>query len=348
MPAPKTSPKEEFFRTQLVPAGQVVELYLHYAPDYLRKALSQLLFETLGLVSVFAISPATPDRKPTFQALGRAVASLTGFLKGELALLEQKGPRHNAKFKANAASVESELKPLVAALLQAIKYTSAKRTSWLERLMRDPTPLTANGRYNKWRTFVKNLDFQENMQALGLGAAAKGVPALGSAQGRQEVPLLWRACFAGEAADGLAAPPDQALLPPGVRITVSATGMLNVAYAFEPRKALAKYLKTVTTTLPPETEALLVPLEFARTCNYRQLAGVIDELLAWQALQLSQAGQTEKAIGAWSESCRMAALQAKLDQTFTEEERALLHKANLLGTSPKPAAKRTVRARKAA
>lgn len=336
--------KEEFFRTKLIPAGQVAEIYVHQAAPYQRKDLSQMLFETLGLVSAFAISPSTPNRKGLFVSLGEHVQTLIDLMRTDLDELKAPPTRRlGTSFRASVNTATTRFKPVVEALLLEMKYSPAKRAAWMESVMRVPTPLTQKGQYSKWRTFVRHIDFQENMRTLGLAHAAKDMPTLGSSQGREEAPLLWRECFTTTAGENHVAPSAGALLPPGVVIKSNATGLLDVQYEIDPRKVLKKALKEVAGQAPPELEDLLKPVSFSRTCEFRQLAAVIDELFTWRDAQLAKADETQLKIAAWREATHVASLQDKLSQMFTPEERALLEKANVINAAAKPAAKRGTR-----
>lgn len=341
------SMKEEFFRTKLIPAGQVAEVYLHNASSWLRKDLSQLLFETLGLVSAFAISPSTPNRKGLFASLGENVQNLIDAMRADLEALKAPKPKMGSTFSSAANSGSRRFKPLIDAILHDMKYVPEKRAKWMEGVMQTPTPLTQKGQYSKWRTFVRHIDFQENMRILGLAYAAKDMGALGSAQGREEAPLLWRECFdtvPGEADD---ARPAGTLLPAGVAIKSNATGLLDVHYEFDPRKVLKKFLKDVTAKVPPELDELLLTVSFDRACEFRQLPTIVDELLAWREAQLAKAEETQLKIAEFVETLRVAALRERLSKEFTDEERALMEKANIISAVIKPAAKRTPRPRKA-
>ena len=341
------SPKEEFFRTKLIPAGQLTEVYLHHASRIRVAALSRDVFEILGLVSAFAISPSTPADTAIFMALGQSIEQIISLLRGDLVGINCAKPtsEQTRDFRAGQNSILERLKPHLDALLTTMKYVPQERGAWLENLMRTATPLTRNREYKKWRTFVRNLDFEQNMQSLGMRDVAKALPALGSHQGREEAPVLWRACFDSAWQDGQGLVQSAPYLPTGVEVKSTATGLLEVTRSYDHRKVLKKVLAPLPDTTPDVAKRLEVAV-FSKTCHYTELAGTIAEVIAWIEEQSVLAESTKNIISKAAEESKMAALRAKLTSTFTPDELALLAKVNALSdvaVKVKPATRPRVR-----
>lgn len=337
------SPKEEFFRTKLIPAGQVAEVYLHHMAERSRGPVSLILFENLGLASAFAISSATPNDKALFAVLGSSVQQIINLLREDLLAVNRQRPaaEHTRAFRASQGRVVERLQPHIATLLETMKYVPEGRGNWLATLLAKPTPLTTTREYKKWRTLVRNLDFDLNMQSLGLSEAAKVLPVLGSHQGKAEAPVLWRKCFDTVWANGAVLVQGGPYLPAGVSVKSTSTGMLEVTHNFDHRKVLKKAAAALTQAAP-EVAARLEPAVFFKICHYTELVETIAEVVAWVEAQGVKAEETQVIIAQVAEAEKVDALRAKLASTFSPEELELLAKVSALpgaAVKAKPAAR---------
>lgn len=349
--SPETTPvKEVFFREQLVPAGQLAELYLEKVKkhcSWVHHGLSQLLFDNLGLVSIFAISPATPADKKLFSAMSVQLDHLKSTLKEDLLTLNVKKPdsTHSSAFRFQVKDLANRIKPQIEALRTCMQFSDEKRGRWMDHLVEKPTPLTQKGRYSKWRTLVRNMDFQLNMNAMGLGTVAADV-SLGSAQGREELPELWRTLFhSGAGATAVEAAPgdNPGYLPTGITVQSNNVGALVVSAKFDPKKALKKLLaeaSAIGIPLSAEINERLVPVELSSVCGYTELPATVAEAIQWKANLLKQADETGAMIVAFQKSSKLEQARARLQQTLSEEDLQLLAEAGDLKFGTMPATKR--------
>lgn len=353
--APASTPvKEAFFQEQLVPAGQLAELYLEKVKKHCNWAhhgLSQTLFDNLGLVSIFAISPATPADKKLFSAMSAQLDQLKTTLKEDLLTLNVKKPdsSHRAAFLSRVKLLSEKIKPQIFALRAWMQFSDEKRGDWLFPLIEKPTPLTQLGRYGKWRTLVRNMDFQLNMTAMGLSLVAADI-SLGSSQGREELPELWRKLFhsgVDAAAAGATPLSNSGYLPTGITVQSNNVGALAVSAKFDPKRALKKTLAeaaAIGIPLTAEINERLVAVELTSLCGYNDLPAMVAEAIQWKANLLKQAEETGEMIVAFQKSSKLEKARAKLQQTLSEEDLQLLADAGDLkfGTNPavKPRAKK--------
>lgn len=338
------SPKEAFFRTRLIPAGQIAEVYLHHASHVYAGELSRDVFETLGLASVFVVSPATQADTEIFTALGESILQIIKLLRSDLLGINCAKPtsEQTRVFRTNQRTIGERLAPHLDAVLTTMQYAPKNRGPWLENLMNTATPLTCNRSYKKWRTFVRNLDFEKNMHNLGMVDVVKALPALGSHQGKEEAPALWRACFDSSFEEGEDVVQGAPYLPSGVEVRSTATGLLEVTHSYDHRKVLKKMLLSPMPDANPDFAERLEVAVFSRTCHYTELADTIAEVIAWVDEQSALAESTKGIISKAVEESKMSALRAKLTSTFTPEELALLAKVNALAdvaVNVKPAAR---------
>jgi hypothetical protein len=331
--------KEAFFHDYLVPTGQVAEIYLHQVKklcSWHHKELSSLLFDNLGLVSTFAISPATRADKKLFQSLTTQVECLQSVLKADLQHVNTAKPDHKqlTAFRSAANTLAGRLKLHVTTLHTCMKFSDDSRGAWLARLAQEPTPLTRQGRYSKWRTLVRNMDFQVNMALQGLAALASDMP-LGSHQGREEVPELWRTLFHSDVATATAPSTADAAsdyLPAGVTVQSNSVGALAVSCRFDPKKVLKKLLAAVgaDAPLPPDITERLVAVDYTAVCGYKELTATVDEAIEWKTNMVQQAEETSQMVVTWQEKDKLAKARAKLQQSLSAEELALLAKSGVL------------------
>jgi hypothetical protein len=348
---PATTPlKEAFFQEHLVPTGQLAELYMEKVKKHCKwdhHKLSQMLFDNLGLVSIFAISPATPSDKKLFSAMSVQLEHLKSTLKEGLLKLNVKKPdsSHTSAFRSQAMGLAGRIKPQLEALRTCMGFSDTKRGVWLDALVEKPTALTRKGRYSKWRTLVRNMDFQLNMASMGLATVAEDV-SLGSAQGREELPELWRNLFRSgvETSTSTADTTEEtaSYLPAGITVQSNHVGALAVSAKFDPNRVLKKLLAEVSTVgaaLPAELKERLVCVEFTALCGYRDLPATVAEAVQWRANLTAQAEETGTLIVAVHKQGKLAQARAKLQQTLSEEDLALLAEAGDLKISASPAKK---------
>jgi hypothetical protein len=362
--SPATTPvKEVFFQEQLVPTGQLAELYLEKVKKHCKwehHKLSQMLFDNLGLVSIFAISPATPADKKLFSAMSVQLEHLKSTLKEGLLKLNVKKPdsSHTSAFRSQVLGLAGRIEPQLEALRTCMQFSDTKRGVWLDSLVEKPTALTQKGRYSKWRTLVRNMDFQMNMAGMGLATVAEDV-SLGSSQGREELPELWRSLFrsgvdsSAPAAD--TAEDSSSYLPAGITVQSNHVGALAVSAKFDPNRVLKKLLaevSTVGTPLPAELKERLVSVEFTALCGYKDLPATVAEAIQWRANLTAQAEETGTLIVAFQKMGKLAQARAKLQQTLSEEDLALLAEAGDLklsaSTAKKPSTKKPAAVKPAA
>jgi len=346
---PATTPvKEVFFQEQLVPTGQLAELYMEKVKKHCKwdhHKLSQLLFDNLGLVSIFAISPATPSDKKLFSAMSVQLEHLKSMLKEGLLKLNFKklDSTHTSAFRSQAMGLAGRIQPQLDALRTCMQFSDEKRGAWLNPLVEKPTALTQKGRYSKWRTLVRNMDFQLNMAAMGLATVADDV-SLGSAQGRDELPELWRSLFrAGvDTSSADASPGDNpSYLPTGITVQSNNVGALAVSAKFDPKRVLKKQLAEATAVgipLSAEINERLVSVELTTLCGYNDLPATVAEAIQWKANLTKQAEETGEMIAAFQKSSKLEKARARLQQTLSAEDMQLLAEAGDLKFGVKPVA----------
>jgi hypothetical protein len=343
--------KEQFFSLHLVPTGQLAEMYFRLAPAKqtgkvtrfvhgASEQAAQFLYDALGLTSAFAISPATPADAKLFKKLIADVEAIASFLSTELAPLNHEHPSSAVKsaFNKNAITFAERLRPLTDQLLKTIEFAPASSVQWMKRIMAVPTALTMDGKYSKWRTLVRNYDFEENMRKRGHYLTAKAVAPVGSSAGMEQAPALWRECFDtdwGSADRVRAARPT---LPKRAEVKSNASGLLDITMTFDPRRALKKVLASITPLPAGEFRDDLAEVRFERTCDYTQLPAVVQEMNEWELAQFDKTAKTTKKLMKWEEGQRVKAVQAKFEKNFTDEERELLAKGKPRATTRRKAA----------
>jgi len=346
---PALAVKEAFFQEYLVPAGQLAELYGEQLKKHCKWAnphLAQLLFDNLGLVSIFAISPATAPDPNLFSALSEQVGHLKATLTEDLLHLNVAKPDHKrvSAFCSAARTLAERVNPHIAALRTCMNFSDKKRGAWLKPLVEKPTALTQNGRYGKWRTLVRNMDFQTNMSAHGLAALAERV-SLGSHTGREALPDLWRSLFHSSAtptAAGASAQNTSGYLPSGITVQSNNVGALVVACRFDPKRALKTMLAEVSTSgvaLPAEMDLRLEQVDFAVLCGFHELPATVEEAIRWKASQMVLAEETSRAIVEFQKADKLAKARVRLQQSLSAEDLELLAEAGDLALRVKPASK---------
>lgn len=343
-----TSIKEVFFRDYLIPAGQLAEVYVATNSTRIDEKVPRILFETLGLASAYAISPATPAIKSEFNPLSCAVQRIIDLLMEDLnfQISSKKSNENASKMYGNARSMAIRLEPLAKNLHEVIGYNPVLRGAWMGRIMEVPTPITKDGQYKKWRTFVRNIDFEKNMNGRGLQSLIAKMPTLASGEGKLQAPSLWRECFDVMWDGSKFVSTERAVLPQGVVVRSNDIGMLDVEFKSSLAGALKEAISHVKNA-PEEVIKAMAEVKFTKTCTFTELPAVIAEIMTWQQERASHLPGLLTRLREQAESEQMDALQAKLKASFSAEEIALLAKmspAKLVKPATAATTKRKARA----
>lgn len=194
----KTNQKETFFETLILPTGQMIELVLaHIAPHY-RAKYGVLMQEPLNKVAAFVLHPETPAQ--ALASLASPLVAVMGYLRNLLSSVNHAEPTASSVdvFIQQVENMQKVAGPLFANLEKAVGYHGGNATVWHSRY----TPPFA--KYAKWRTFVRNINFEENMKQLKLDDALRAfaeMGQIGSRTGREKAPELWDAIFQNEGSD---------------------------------------------------------------------------------------------------------------------------------------------------
>lgn len=321
--------KAQFFRKNLVPAGQVTEVLLSRLSDYRQQAIAHLIFEPLNLVACFAVSPKTPVNDPVFAKLGGFVDNFTNELREILKPIiagEKLTTAQSTEFRKNTTNLEERLKPFLSMLEATIGYAPAAHALWLENLLEQATPLTVGKSYNKWRTLVRNMDFKENMGRLGLGELAKSLN-LGSDQGKAALAELWSDTFHTNVVlvNDVKMKTD-AVLPSAIKVKSDATGMLEVTATYNTARHVPRIAGYKPEVYTAELNELLKEEQYRVVCEYRNLSATVEEAKAWLAGRMAAAPKIVAEYNAMHESFRIEQVRKKMESTFTPEELELLSK----------------------
>jgi hypothetical protein len=352
--------KERFFREHLVPAGQVLEVLLHMDCQWRtrddRVALSNAAFEVLNLAACYAMHPHTSD----LTNLQVAVNNLTVAM---VKALEDLGPRRAAyilepfgvKHRGNSGEVQSRyvtslhellknLPPLRDAIYAAIQYSPAKREEWLRTFTATTSALTAGGRTNRWRTFVRHLSWETAAGLMGVRAqlVEQGKTTnnlFSSSVGRAHAATLWSKVFSEPARVPTPASANEcarplAPLPDGVHVEVTPDKLLQVSVRFNPAALLGQdryYQLTMRQkhgqAASAELAKALATRQFQDKTDVAGLATVVATAEAWLGEQRATEGPLHQLFDDWLAAMRLTDVRAKLDKHFSTEERALLMQA---------------------
>lgn len=362
--------KETLFRELLVPAGLLAEILIAAVPARnsfkgerpSRERFAYDLFHTLNLASCYAINPEN-------QELGLLHAALTGFIDTLAAGLRQKSRTVTAIAKANHAAnfagllTEAQLSTLanslqehLAAIQMAIEYDPGKAQAWREAQIRISTPLTRNGRINRWRTLVRNSEWARCMGIVGFAPAHTGVNPFSSRVGIEKAPELWRDTFSHiarhaysepaapvkasavsvEPAPEIAVPANAVAasasetfrLPAGVTVNSTADGRLCVQGSFDPTDFLTSKqlleIKKGPGTASEELRSVLAVRKFEQLCEFPALAETLETVRQWRGTQDASRAAVQHAFGQWRITELRKGVQAKLKTHFNIEERRIL------------------------
>lgn len=357
--------KETLFRELLVPAGLLAEILIATVPMRnslkgerpTRAQFAYDLFHTLNLASCYIVNPENQD-------LGLLHSALTGFIETLSAGFLQKSHKSNtgttiakANHAANFAGLltEAQLEKLskelvehLAAIQMAVEYDPGKAQAWREAQTRIATPLTRNGRINRWRTLVRNSDWARCMGILGFAPAHTGVNPFSSRVGIEKAPDLWREAFshivrqavsapatpvkaagAGASAAVIASAPSGTFrLPVGVTVNSTADGRLTVQGSFDPADFLTskqlQEMKRGPGTASQELRAVLAVRKFEQLCEFPALAETLETVRQWRVTQDASRADVQHAFGQWRMAELRKGVQAKLKANFNTEERRIL------------------------
>lgn len=334
------STKEQFFRTSLVPTGQLLELYLQLVeqlfPVSKRSALNQSFFEPLNLASVYAIHPGNSDlsklevalenlRKTTVEAFSALGAKRDSVLLNALAhknnTLVAMRPMiaEHKKFVTRMDAIGRDIHA-------AIEYAPSLRQRWLEQHV-GLSALTKDGRTNRWRTFVRNLSWDYTLRLLKLdGKTPSARENFSSRIGQEKAPLFWAEVFpAGKASSASSA---SSRLPAGVKVSSGSTGELVVQANFDPRAALSasqlKQLKAPGAKPADELVNALLMRSFMKTCGLDDFVKTVHEAAAFMQEQRQDTDRVRALYDAWANELKLQQVKRKLSEHFSAEELGLL------------------------
>lgn len=360
-----TTIKEDIFRNQLVPAGQLLETMLRLPMGALhpglhsfknRQQLSNDVFDALGIAVCYVAHPHTADVSKLVEAVGGLIQKLIYVLDAITdarpgPVLETFGIRMrrsihdtNFEFVRRFDLFLKSLPELCSAVHKACQYEPAKRDVWLRSMTSPSTSLTTGGRMNRWRTFVRNLSWERTAELLNVKAklAAEGrlhSHPLSSEVGKRHAQSLWTKLFAEMAEAGAlmekgTSPTGLVPVSDGVAITMTADRLLEVSSRFNPAARLSKEttesigkLSNQGKTVPEALALDTAPRQFLVKTDVAGLAEVVGNATAWLAEQTAKQASLQQQYDSWVADEKLQVVRSKLDAHFSPEERELLRKA---------------------
>ena len=353
------STKEAFFRDHLIPAGQLFEILLEMRCTNLlqkeRTELSNLGFDMLNLAACYAAHPRISDHSKLelviqdftseilkiFESLG---PNATTYIVAAFGITNQDRLHQNSsvdvrrKFTESCRNFLSHTLPMLRMGIHlAIGYTPANRQEWIRAIVDGSLPLTKGGRLNRWRTFVRNTSWSRAATLAGIRGTLATSRRLeencfNSHAGREQVAALWAETFDTknvdlERNDGLKA------LPPGLHITSTPDRLLQVSLKFNPMSLLtpeqvaqlkAHQEKGPKASKELELLQLLDSKSFVRITDAAGLVAVVAESERWEAERRAALEPINSMLKDLQVQQRKEAIRAKLDSTFSTEDRELL------------------------
>lgn len=345
-----TQSKMEFFRDTLVPAGQLLEMLLALPNSGLPRPehneLAHRLFDTLNLAACYAIHPGSTD----LQKLSATVENLSKATVGTMNAMGSQAPAYissvfGVRHRGSASSVWTNLRKamqsfvkesprLCADIHKAIGFDATRRQAWLGEMLAAPSPLTATNRINRWRTFVRNLSWEQAAGRAGILATLDGarlveLNGFGSDAGRKHAKELWETTFSHLPEPSLGRPLEP--LPPGLCISTTPDRRLLVTASVEPRSLLDRsradqlaQRKRSGQALPEHLEEMLRPRTRSNRTDLDGLQHTLAETQAWLSDQRVGADALNAAVDAWLDALRKSQVLEKLERSFNTEERKLL------------------------
>lgn len=338
---------KQFFQEILIPAGQLLELYRTAsigAGNQTHALRCEEWQDTLNLTAAWAASRKTSDDSRSHVAnlivdLNRRLTTcmsarstdpkhwvLARVLKPALPSLSvpvQPGVRLD--YVSWADVVPKELRTSVH---QAIGYRAEIRGKWVELLAASSYLARQPAR---WRTLVRNTDWSDTLLKLGVNPKADNLGErltqhMGSGQGRALLPARW-AELLGEDEAAVVTPLEDEALPPGLTVEMALGRKLKVTAEFKPGSYVGKKLMGSVGPLPEKLRKALTPQTKELTVPWRELPTTVESLVQWQKDQVQSALKLAAQLEATAETNRLAALKAKFEATFSEEDRKLLAQA---------------------
>lgn len=343
--------KEVFFQQKLVPAGQLLELALAILADPTNSGphiqRSRMAFEALNLASCYALNP---DNR-ILDSLGLAI---DGFIATLAGVVSYTGSRD---YDSAQDKFRLELNLHCRTIFDDIGYEPENRSRWLEEQLRTLTPVTANNRISKWRTFVRNCAWTEALRHV-TGPRVALVESLraqlSTRIGTQLAPVLWAATFRAQPdVEGLVTALEQVAnlkqtaalvtepvlekktstiatlnpLPAGISVGMAAQGHLTVRAHISSSGQMAQdrvVALALAGTAWHALKAQLTTAEFLVECDVSTLASSVQAAEHWLAARGIEAS---KAIDQYISAQRaqsMDAIKEKLGSVFTAQELVLL------------------------
>jgi hypothetical protein len=383
--SPVFTNKETVFREYLLPAGLLAEIVIASVPMHnsikgerpTRARFAYDLFHTLNLAACYAINPENRDLGLLQSALSQFMVTASKGLPATIAKATQASAFSRILSDNQLAALSVALSEHLTAICKAIDYDPGKAQAWREAQTRIATPLTRNGRINRWRTLVRNSEWARCMGIVGLAPAQTGANPFSSRVGIEKAPDLWRETFSqimrpaysepapsttapegvvaavtGEAAPAAPAAPatgssETFRLPIGVTVNSTADGRLCVQGAFDPSNFLTskqlQEMKKAPSSVTPELRAAVAMRKFEQLCEFPALAETLNTVSQWRVTQDASRPEVQHAFGQWRLVELKKGVADKLKNNFNSEERRialemLLAEHRPAAATPDPAA----------
>ena len=354
--------RELVFRDSLIPCAQVLEVLLallkQNKPTDVALLFSADAVSTLNFAAVYALNPANRDLRQLVlatDAFRREMAAVFATLPGsrERVVIEgfrnQTGPYESTERRSVRKAIEErrdDLRVCLRNIEGTIGYSPEHQNQWLDK-HRTETPLTPDSTLSKWRTLVRNANWELAARDMGI---ARHVPAeelrhnlhFGSRQGRERFDKLWFDTFEPEDLDVREERP-ASRLPLGLQVTTTPNGRLHVHHEYDSRRALSsaqtKNLRAKDAEVPAKLKERLVVSMFDEDCDYADLPATVERAKAWLAKAKDGQDEIRALYDDFVTDTATKELQAKFEREFTPEQRALL--LGKLKPAQAPAAKKT-------
>lgn len=344
--------KASFFANHLVLTGKTAELLialnLQKRDDHQR--FVHQIFEPLNLAAAYAMNPVNDDLSGlslaldryrdsmvvVFHVLGaRLAVQAAGLFMGQRPAVPAKTA---AALRAAVAYFQNHLPALSGAIFEAVEYSDERRHAWLQEQTEHETPLTRHRRINKWRTFVRHLDWTACLGQFGVHASATATPnRFATRVGLDAATVLWGQAFAPRAPvqrSESAGSPEA--LPRGVTVLTIAGGKLEVRGIIQPREFLtdrrvtaaleagSKAGKSGGASVPADLLERLAPREYRVTCSFLHVGSAVAEVAAWMNEHSRDAQAVRDHASNWLAEVDRSAVMKKLEKHFNKDEQRLL------------------------
>jgi hypothetical protein len=349
--------KAKLFQAYLVPSGLLCEILvaaIFPSATYKREGLTRAkfaydLFHTLNLASCYAINPENRDLSQLQTALNKFVVMVTQHMgqhgRSVVAKVDSLRALSGLLTSVQVNALLEALPLALSDISTAIGYDATKAQAWRDEQTRSATPLTRNGRINKWRTFARNTNWSQGLNALGLGPTKLMANPFGTRVGTELMPGLWRDTFSHIVQPAYTEPVESPVevpalesvvpsvelspsfrLPVGVTVNSTKDGRLSIVGTFDPTDFLnARQLAEIKKGLPsPELRKAVAPQTFEQICEFPALAETLESVQKWRAAQDANRPAVLSVYGQWRKAELEKAVEAKLKQHFNSEERGIL------------------------